>query len=147
MTERVAIVGARDCSPETEALVRTYVRLLPRGTQVISGGASGVDSVAVEEAHRCIGLETLEFRPRRTIGRCFVIESRWCGDEGGIWEDGGWTTTFAAPSNARDALLFRNTVIATHCDRMVAFVAGSKGGTWDAVKQAERFKRPCEVIR
>ena len=40
-----------------------------------------------------------------------------------------------------------SSLIAMRADRMVAFVEGSKGGTWDAIAQANRFRRPCEVRR
>ena len=58
--ERVAIIGSRegvdaDC-------VREYVRALPAGTVVISGGARGVDSVAATEAKK-MGLEVREWLP------------------------------------------------------------------------------------
>lgn len=47
---RVAIVGSRDF-PRLD-LVRQFVWELERTTVVVSGGAAGVDSVAVEEAKR-----------------------------------------------------------------------------------------------
>lgn len=50
MTERVAIVGSRSFSHFE--LVRAYVRLLPPGTTVITGGARGVDTVAAVAARR-----------------------------------------------------------------------------------------------
>lgn len=67
MTERVAIVGTRDASPETLAKVRALVASLPDGTIVISGGARGVDKVAIEAAHER-GLATLEHVPVYGIG-------------------------------------------------------------------------------
>ena len=56
---RVAIVGSRGY-PRPMAVVR-YVRELPAGTTVVSGGASGVDSWAANAAvfHH---LDTLVFR-------------------------------------------------------------------------------------
>lgn len=45
---RIAIVGSRDY-PDFDA-VRAYVRTLPAGTIVVSGGARGVDTAAEEEA-------------------------------------------------------------------------------------------------
>lgn len=53
---KVAIVGSRDY-PNRDA-VREYVRNLPADAVVVSGGASGVDSVAEDEASRC-GLQTV----------------------------------------------------------------------------------------
>lgn len=55
---RVAIVGSRDF-PEPER-VRAYVRALRKDDIVISGGARGVDSWAVEEA-QLQGLSTEVF--------------------------------------------------------------------------------------
>jgi len=140
VTQRVAVVGAREASPETLEKVRAYVRALPAGTIVVSGGADGVDTVAAETA-RSVGLATIEFAPK--VGKIagMSIARR---NNGGPWEM--WKSFDYEPS-MRDALIFRNTLIALECTRMVAFVQGSKGGTWDAVKQAERFRRPVEIVR
>lgn len=51
MIRRIAIVGSRDY-PAAD-LVRAYVEQLPRDSVVISGGATGVDSWAVEVAQTC----------------------------------------------------------------------------------------------
>lgn len=53
---KVAIVGSRQF--EDMEKVRQYVRELPAGTTVISGGAPGVDRIAVMEA-QIRGLETI----------------------------------------------------------------------------------------
>jgi len=56
---RLAIVGSRNYQPIED--VRAYVRELPPGTVVISGGAPGVDSVAVAEAvKRGLAVEVLQ---------------------------------------------------------------------------------------
>lgn len=55
---KVAIVGSRDFKDLD--LVREYVKALPEGTMVISGGARGVDSVA-EETAKSVRLTTLVF--------------------------------------------------------------------------------------
>ena len=52
---KVAIVGSREYH-DLDA-VRRYVRSLPAGTTVVSGGARGVDKVAELEAEAC-GLPT-----------------------------------------------------------------------------------------
>lgn len=145
--ERIAIVGSRECSPETEAKVRAYVRALPKGTTVVSGGADGVDSIAEEEASRC-GLHVESYRPsdENPCGYMHIVTRT--PDEGSARYTLSVRGFGVRGAKARrDMLIFRNTWIAIQCDRMVAFVAGSKGGTWDAVAQAKRFKRPCEVIR
>lgn len=48
---RYAIVGSREY-PHLD-LVRAFVRKLPTGSVVVSGGARGVDSVAEEAAREC----------------------------------------------------------------------------------------------
>lgn len=53
MPERVAIVGSRDY-PDLEE-VRDYVRGLPPGVEVVTGGARGVDAAA-EDAARALGI-------------------------------------------------------------------------------------------
>jgi hypothetical protein len=55
---RVAVVGSRDF-PNPD-VVAAYVRLLPRDTVIVSGGARGVDQWAEEAAQR-YGLQTKIF--------------------------------------------------------------------------------------
>lgn len=56
--QRIAIVGSRDF-PSAD-VVGAFVRSLPPGTVVVSGGARGVDHWAEEAARRC-GLRTKVF--------------------------------------------------------------------------------------
>ena len=56
--EHVAIIGSRGF-PDRE-IISAFVRALPEGTVVVSGGARGVDRWA-EEAATDSGLETLIF--------------------------------------------------------------------------------------
>lgn len=51
MEQTIAIVGSQEY-PDLVA-VRAYVRRLPAGTVVVSGGAPGVDRTAADEAKRC----------------------------------------------------------------------------------------------
>lgn len=64
---RIAIVGSRNYSNPND--VREFVRSLEPNTIVISGGAPGVDTVAIDEA-KLIGLRT-EVYPAdwRTLGK------------------------------------------------------------------------------
>lgn len=57
---KIAIIGSRNY-PNQRQVVR-YVKALPSGCIVISGGARGVDSWA-EEAAKARGLETIVFLP------------------------------------------------------------------------------------
>lgn len=57
---KIAIVGSRNY-PNKQDVVR-YVKSLPHGTMIISGGAMGPDTWA-EEAALVRGLETMIFKP------------------------------------------------------------------------------------
>lgn len=142
--ERVAIVGSRTASAATLDKVRDLVLSLPANTVVISGGAVGVDQTATEAA-LARGLSTLQIRPVTVNipGRQYIAIMSRVDDD--IEEDPHMF--FYHTPSMRDALIFRNTIIAIECTRMVAFVENSRGGTWDAVNQAKRFRRPCEVIQ
>jgi len=61
---RIAIVGSRNYSDLER--VREYVRSLPTGTVVVSGGAIGVDKAAEFQARRC-GLEVEIFIPEWNV--------------------------------------------------------------------------------
>lgn len=56
---KIAIVGSRDY-PRLD-LVNAYVKTLPAGTVVVSGGARGVDQAAETAARQC-GLEVISFK-------------------------------------------------------------------------------------
>lgn len=136
MTERIAIIGAR-LHPDLD-FVRAYVRELPDGVTVVSGGAEGVDSAAAIEA-RSRGLSTVEYYPADD-GTIWVVKS-----EGGA--EPKCTTRIALPPHVsgRDLLIFRNTWIVVTSTRVVSFPDGTRGGTIDGETQAKRFRRPIEI--
>jgi hypothetical protein len=85
---RVAIVGSRDY-PNLEE-VRAYVHGLPPDTVVISGGARGVDTVAVEEARR-LGMACEVYPADWSKGRAAgfarnVIIVRQCSELVAFWD-------------------------------------------------------------
>lgn len=74
MVERIAIVGSRDYPGLGE--VEAYVNTLPHNAVVVSGGARGVDSVAVARA-RARGLAVKEHLPDyRKYGRYLAPKIR-----------------------------------------------------------------------
>jgi predicted Rossmann fold nucleotide-binding protein DprA/Smf involved in DNA uptake len=135
--ERVAIVGTRKPDSPTHDAVVTLIQALPEGTVIVTGGANGVDMIACEMAER-LGLPLIVFWPEGMESMLRNAADRW----GRAPE---YTGTL--PIDPKQATLARNTLIAVACTRMVAFVRGSQGGTWDAVRQAKRFDRPCQIIR
>lgn len=125
MAERVAIVGSRE-HPRLE-MVREYVRSLPAASVVLSGAARGVDAAA-EAAAIERGLMTRSYEPQDA-------SALFSGRGRAVWH----------PLATRDRMLYRNTLLALACDRMVVFPDGSRGGCWDAAREAHRFRRPVEV--
>lgn len=113
---KVGIVGSRGFSDLSA--VATYVRGLPPGTTVVSGGALGVDSVAEKEAERC-GLETEIYRV----------------DAEGVSSRG----EFARRAHAR------NQLIIDASDHVVAFWDGTSKGTLDSIKKARAAGKQVEV--
>lgn len=92
--KRVAIVGSRDYPNLDE--VREFVRSLPPGSVVISGGARGVDKAAQEEAE-ILGLEVVihyadwdryghaagHIRNRIVVDDCDELIAFWDGESTG----------------------------------------------------------------
>ena len=115
---RVAIVGSRR-RPDRAAVEMAVEGLAP-GDVVVSGGASGPDTWAVEAAQRR-GLEVVIHRPDLT-----GVGSR---------------------SEAAERYHRRNQQIVDDCDRVVAFVSHDrKGGTEDTIRRTKRAGKPVEVI-
>lgn len=119
---RVAIVGSRRF--RDLSLVRDYVKRLPAGDTVVSGGASGVDSVA-EYSAKFSGYPVITFPV----------------DKSGLPPYG---TEESRIEYARRAYR-RNQLIAENCDRLVAFWDGKSGGTADVIRRAEALGKPVEV--
>lgn len=138
MTERVAIVGSRE-HPRLD-IVERYVDALKPGTMVISGGARGVDATAEARAiARGLTVMTYQVLKRATGPGHVIVEMQAAP----LIDRQRWS--LPRGTSYRDALILRNTLIAVACTRMAAFVQGSRGGTWDAVRQAKRFGRPVSV--
>jgi predicted Rossmann fold nucleotide-binding protein DprA/Smf involved in DNA uptake len=115
---RVGIVGSRRRT-DREAVER-FVRSLPPGTVVVSGGAIGPDSWA-ESAAREAGLPVLIFRP----------------DLSGVQGYGESVGRYYA----------RNQQIVDASDEIVAFVsADRKGGTEDTIRRAQKRGLPITIL-
>lgn len=123
---RVAIVGSRRYP--SEAVVRAFVRSLPPGTVVVSGGAQGVDSWAESEARKA-GL-VVESHP---VEMAYV---RWLVDFRNLNE----RTAFGRAAHSR------NKIIAEKCDRLVAFRVGDSPGTSSTIRYAREAGKPVEVF-
>ena len=116
----VGIVGSRRW--KSRATVENLVNTLPADTTVVSGGARGVDSWAVECARKR-GLKVVEFLPVFPENVGF---SRW-----------EYTKAYYA----------RNRQIAEHSHVVYAFVASDrKGGTENTIKHAKELGVPVNII-
>jgi predicted Rossmann fold nucleotide-binding protein DprA/Smf involved in DNA uptake len=116
--QRVGIVGSRQRTDRES--VEAFVRSLPTGCVVVSGGARGVDTWAVEAA-RARGLEVREHLP----------------DLSGVKNRHEATRRYYA----------RNEIVANDCDMLVAFVATDRrGGTEDTIRRAEAAGKPVVIM-
>jgi hypothetical protein len=115
---KIGIVGSREF-PQTK-LVEWFVRDLPKGVTVLSGGARGVDAAAAEHARKC-GLALEECLPDLT----------------GCVERLDFTRRYYE----------RNQRIVDGCDMLVAFTEKDHGGTWDTIKRAVKANKPVKIIR
>lgn len=115
---KIAIVGSRDF-PQLK-LVEQFIRDLPRGVTIVSGGAKGVDSAAKEYAEDYC-LEYLEFLP----------------DLSGCKERFEFTKRYYD----------RNQLIVDASDLIVAFTEKENGGTWDTIRKARKANKPVKIIR
>ena len=132
---KVAIVGSREY-PRLQA-VTTYVRSLPADTQIISGGARGVDEQAARAA-RAFGYRVLEVPV----------------DPAGLPED----ETERRVEYGKRAYA-RNTWMVQYADQVVAFVTACAApncrrgpqkhmshGTAHAISEARRLGKPVMVF-
>ena len=114
----VGIVGSRTY-PQLD-MVEFLIKEFPQGITVISGGAVGVDSKAVETAKKA-GLDVLEYLPVKE----------------GLTERYEFTKAFYE----------RNQRIVDDSDIIIAFTEKDNGGTWDTIKRARLAQKPVKVIR
>jgi predicted Rossmann fold nucleotide-binding protein DprA/Smf involved in DNA uptake len=114
---KIGIVGSRrrECEEEVRALIRS----LPREAVIVSGGANGVDTWAVDEASR-LGMATEVFRPvKQGPGYGFACK----------------------------AMTERNRKIAESVDVLYAFVAPDrKGGAEQTVKFAGKLGVEVRIV-
>jgi hypothetical protein len=101
-------------------MVEWFVRDLPLGVVIVSGGANGVDSAAIEYAKRR-GMETIEYLP--DLDGC------------------------KAKHEYAERYYARNQKIVDACDLLVAFTEKDSGGTWDTIKRARKSKKPLKIVK
>ncbi len=119
--EILAVVGSRnhpDLDYVREMITQTAAKY-PALYGMVSGGAAGVDTVAKQYALDS-AWEYLEYRATHPLVPAYL--------------------------SPRDALIYRNTLIAATCDIMLAFTKETRGGTLDAIAQAKRFRRKLITI-
>ena len=115
---KIGIVGSRSF-PQLK-LVEWFVRDLPKGCIIVSGGANGVDDFATQTA-RERELDVIELLP----------------DLEGCKKRFEFTKQYYA----------RNQKIADNIDLLVAFTEKDRGGTWDTIKRVRVQNKPVKIIR
>ena len=118
-TPCVALVGAREISPQGEVFARHVGTLAAReGYTLVSGGAEGADRAA-QEACLQAGGRVISFVPDGLTAYPLQERVLYCSDE-------GWDFDFSAARALR-----RNHYIHAQGEKtLVACCPGPKGGTW-----------------
>lgn len=115
---KIAIVGSRDF-PQLK-LVEQFIKDLPQGVTLISGGAKGVDAAAREMAGK-YGFTFIEHLPNLI----------------GCKERHEFTKRYYE----------RNQKIVDCSDMVVVFTEKESGGTWDTIKRARQKNIPVKIIK
>ncbi len=119
---KLAIVGSRNF--QNEKLVRAAVRyacqLIVDDLQIVSGGAKGVDTWAVDEFIKLTGRSAKVFNPKKYPGMTF--------------------------KDIRDALFLRNKRIVDSADAVLAFWTVDSTGTANTVTYAKLKNLPVKVF-
>lgn len=115
---RIGIVGSRTF-PQLK-LIEWFIRDLPGGVTIVSGGAVGADQAAEEYASRR-GLPVTIHRPNLD----------------------GCSQRFEYTERYYE----RNQAIVNDSDLIVAFTEKDRGGTWDTIKRAHKAGKPVKIIR
>lgn len=143
--ERVAIVGNRE-GADLAAVVSFMETLRARqpDTIVISGGADGVDQMAESTWFR-LGGRIRSYRPA-PWGNGYGIE---------VWHYGAndTSTAYVLPveeqrvqlADYRSAALYRDTLIAEDCDRLVAFYRDERAKSYSGTSGTESWARDRKV--
>ena len=116
--KRVAVIGSRTFD-DKEKLYEVLTKNLDRIKIIVSGGAKGADSLAVEWA--------------ADYGVPFLVFPA-------LWRD-----PFTGVYN-RGAGFKRNRYIIEHCDTVIAFWDGESQGTLHSIHMAEEMKKPIKII-
>lgn len=114
----IGIVGSRDWNDREK--VAEFINKLDEDVTIVSGGAKGVDSLAVEIAQQK-NFKIVEYLPDLT--NC--------------------TKRFEYTKEYYN----RNQKIVDKSDELVAFVVKETGGTWDTIKRAKKKGIPVRIIR
>jgi hypothetical protein len=128
MSEREAIIGSREGANESD--VRSFVTELYAkypDTILVSGGATGVDTIA-EQTWLALGGAVESYRPSQRAGGSWGVEVWLLGvPEPSVYQ----LMDFPTFENFKSAALARDTLIADESDRVVAFMkaGGSRGAS------------------
>ncbi len=119
---RMGVVGSRKFS--NEDVVRVYIRRLPLDTVIVSGGAAGPDTWAVDEARKRGMPEPIVHHVDRT----------------------GLPPYPKGRAEFRKRAFARNQKIVDDSDALAAFWDGKSGGTKDSIKRAQAAKLPHVIF-
>lgn len=116
--KNVAVIGGRDFD-DVELLSRVLHRNIDKIKIIVSGGADGADSLAVEWAKK-YGIPFL------------VFPAKWRDPDTGVYDKG--------------AGFKRNWDIVRSSDVVIAFYDGESGGTGHSISIAKQLTKPLHIV-
>lgn len=142
---KVAIVGSRNYPnlQEVERFIHSLARKYPEA-MIISGGAPGVDITAEEVAYQLL-MPVRSYRPKKSQRHYIIL----------IKETGRFTISVRDDEAGRQmtfqsfkmAAYYRNGLIVSDADQVVAFQHQDSRGTGDAITKARAIGVPVTVYR
>jgi hypothetical protein len=149
---KIAMIGSRDASPVQLATVRELSeRFARKGHIIITGGAKGVDSAAMNGAARA-GVQALVYYPWPGYKPGTDVPHRFVAEPQPDWAKlaAGLHPKWASLSPAAQKLHARNVGIVEKADVVLAWPNPSRpggGGTGMGIRIADKLGIPCLTLR
>lgn len=139
---KVAIVGSRNYPnlQEVERFVHSLARKYPEA-MIISGGASGVDITAEEVAYSMM-MPVRSYRPKKAARHYFVLVKETGRRDISVRDEEGRQKTFRSFG---EAAFYRNGLIISDADQVVAYHYQGSRGTADSITKARAIGVPVTV--
>lgn len=137
-SKMIAVIGTRRPTNYGKDICKQFIHELPNDVVIISGLATGVDSIAHEAALES-GKSTVAVLGHG-LDRVYPAHNRLLAKK--IVEQGGLLTDFPSETNPdRENFPRRNRIVAGMCDAVIVMESGVKGGSMITAECAIQYNR------